>query len=236
MSNLFLVYSLAHLALFVWLVRIWRGTDAAAALVLMVPQFFLVYDNLMLGVGRLIGPGDALLGLSWPRFWAHWLAGCWMIVAAGSIARMAAFRWAKPKWVMGSFCLLTVALVVHDLPNFWQVQLYPACEGDTVRYTSRIRAGTSCDDPAFVISQRDTPLAPIITSLVLIAVGAALAFARRFPWMLLGSGLMFVFAMPMFNTLGLANFGEILIAGGVIWAVARFAPQRPAVQQAAAGV
>jgi hypothetical protein len=235
-SAVFLLYALAQLALFVWLLRVYRATGAAVALLLFVPQFFLFYDNFIVGIGRWIGPGETLEALSWPRFWAHWLAGSWLIIAAGAIARHAGFAWAKPRWVMAAFCIVTVALIVgHDLPNFWRVELHPVCVGDTVRYTSTVREGQSCLDPAFTLAQRNGfPLAPIVTNFIVIAVGVALAVGRRFPWMLVGAVLMLVTAaVPALRAMRADNFGEMLIAGGVIWAVARFAPRRRAT---AAGV
>jgi hypothetical protein len=45
--------------------------------------------------------------------------------------------------------------------------------------------------------------------------------------MMLGGILMFISATPPFQRLKLDNFGEILIAGGCIWAIAHFASGKP---------
>jgi hypothetical protein len=55
-----------------------------------------------------------------------------------------------------------------------------------------------------------------------IATGAILWIRRGFPWMCLGGSLMLISALPPFMKLKLDNFGEVLIAGGCIWALAHF--------------
>ena len=49
---------------------------------------------------------------------------------------------------------------------------------------------------------------------------------RRFPWMFLGGIVMLATAMPPLKPLKLDNLGEVLIAGGLIWAIARFSGSR----------
>lgn len=111
MYNLmFLAFAALQIALFVWLLRLWRGTRAPAAAVLLVPQFFLVWDNLRVASGVVLGHGPLLYSLSWPSFWAHWMIGCWLIIASGSILRLAGFDFAQQHRVMAAFCLTAVAL------------------------------------------------------------------------------------------------------------------------------
>lgn len=230
MTVQFLFFSVAQLALFFWVIRIYRATGAPAALVMLVPMFFLFYDNFMVAIGSFIGIGDTLKALSWPRFWAHWLSGYWIIIVCGSILRLADFRWAQNKFVMGSFCVLTVAIMIYEIPNFWSVDLFPVCTNDLVRYTSRVGVGDSCVDPSFSIQQRDSPLAVIIANFITIFVGGILAVRRRFPWMLIGSvAMLATAAVPALRAAKLDNFGEVLIMGGIIWAIARFARPRDAV-------
>ena len=66
-SELFLAQALLQAVLFVWLWRIWRHQGLVIALVLLVPQFGLVWDNLIVGLGKFIGLGGTLEALSWPR-------------------------------------------------------------------------------------------------------------------------------------------------------------------------
>jgi hypothetical protein len=229
MTIQFLVFAVLQLLLFFWLLRLWFTTGAIAALVLLIPQFFLFYDNFVVGVGRFVGVSDLLYAISWPRFWVHWVAGVWVVIAAGSILRLAGISWMRPWGAMLPFCLLTVVLVLIELPNFWSIQLYPACADGLVRYTTRIAAGDSCVDATFVVRQRDTPLAIIIANFVVIGAGVVLAVARRFPWVLIGSvGMLLTAGVPALRALRLDNFGEVLILGSLIWAIAHFTRARAA--------
>ena len=225
-TTLFYLQTALQLALFVWLLRVRKATGAVAATVLIVPQLGLIYDNLIVAIGGLIGFGAPLLALSWPRFWIHWLFGGWLIIASGSILRLAGFGWAQARWVMAAFCLLTVGLIAYDLHLFWTTTLYPVCELGLVRYSTAVSPEKFCFADQVAV-RGEFPVAAIITCLVVIAVGAVLMIRRKFPWMFIGGVLMFISATPMMMKLKLDNFGEVLIAGGCIWAIAHFAKPRP---------
>lgn len=225
-TTLFLVQAALQLALFAWLWRLWRATGLAAALVLVVPQLGLVYDNLIVGLGGFIGLGPLLEALSWPRFWIHWLCGAWLIIASGSILRLAGLPWAQQRGAMVAFCALTVSLMALELPQFWTTSLHPVCELDLLRYSVQVPAAAVCSPDQLPVPGHGPPIAPVVTCLVVIGSGAVLLWRRRFPWMLLGGLLMLVSAMPPFSALKLDNFGEVLIAGGCIAALSRFARER----------
>jgi hypothetical protein len=221
-TALFLFQSLLQLLLLVWLVRIWKRTGLAVAAAMFIPQFGLFYDNGMVGIGSFVGIGETLEALSWPRFWIHWLFGTWLIILCGAVLRLAQFEWAQPRWVMGAFCALTAALMAYDLPHFWRESLYPVCELGLERYSTTVGPDRFCF-PDQVATPRSAPPWPsIITCLVVIATGAILWIRRGFPWMCLGGSLMLISALPPFMKLKLDNFGEVLIAGGCIWALAHF--------------
>ncbi|HRX91081.1 MAG TPA: hypothetical protein P5528_16700 [Steroidobacteraceae bacterium] len=221
-SAMFLVNAVLQAVLFVWLVRIWRRTRAAAAAVLLIPQFFLIWDNSIVGSGQWIGFGELLESLNWARFWAHWLFGSWLIVASGSILRLAGFRRAQQRWIMALFCLLTVGVVGYEVHGNWHATLMPVCEYDLLRYNTSVRAEHLCSPEQAVVPGGGAPLGPLVTVFVVIGVGAALALRRRFPWMLVGGILMFISATPLLMRYKLDNFGEVMIAFGAIWAVAHF--------------
>ncbi len=225
-TTLFLVQAGIQLLLLFWLVRIYRATGLAVALMLFIPQFGLVYDNLIVGLGRFIGIGEFLKAISWPRFWIHWLFGAWLIIACGAMLRLAGFAWAQHKGVMVAFCALTASLMVLDLPYFWTTALYPVCEFDLVRYSVQVPAGLRCSPDQRVVPGQGAPIASVITCLVVIATGLVLLVKRRFPWVFAGGFLMLLSAMPLLSAWKLDNFGEILIAGGCIWGIAHFAGNR----------
>ena len=221
-TTLFLVYGLLQIALFVWLLRIWRETREPVALLLLLPQFFLIWDNMRVAVGPLLGHGPVLYWLTWPSFWIHWLAGCWLIIAAGAILRLAGFGLVQHKAVMGAFCLVAVALILHDLPNFWTKDIYPVCEYDLVRYGGAVTEANRCTPDQALTERSGFPLAPVITCFVVMGAGLALWIGRGFPWMFLGGLLMLISATPPFARWKLDNLGEVLIKGGAFWAIWHF--------------
>ena len=235
-SGLFLFQALLQLLLLAWLLRLWRRTGLSIALALLIPQFGLVYDNVVVGLGAVIGQGEFLEAISWPRFWIHWFFGAWLIIACGSILRLAGMLWAQQRGVMVAFCALTAAMMAIDLPYFWTVRdLYPVCEFDLVRYSVQVPPYALCSPDQSPVPGQGAPIPQVVTCLVVIATGAVLLVRRRFPWLLLGGVLMLLSAMPPLSRWKLDNFGEILIAGGCIWALATFssgvrraAPPRPA--------
>jgi len=225
-TTLFLCQAALQGLLLGWLLRIWRSTGALAAAVLLLPQLGLVYDNLVTGLGSVVGLGQTLEALSWPRFWIHWLMGSWLIIVTGAVLRMAGVAWARSRWVMGGFCLLTIALMAHELPHFWTESLQPVCEKGLVRYSTVVSAANACFAGQVPVPSGGPPLAALTACLIVIAGGLVLWLRRAFPWMFAGALLMLVSASPPLMKLKLDNLGEICIAGGVIWALARFASRR----------
>lgn len=224
-SELFLLQALLQAVLFIGVWRLWRRTGLLIAALLLAPQFGLVYDNLIVGLGRFIGFSPLLEAISWPRFWIHWVFGTWLIVAAGVALRLAGFEFMRETRPLLLFCSLTFALMLYDLPHFWSSQLYPVCEFDLIRYSTAVSANTLCFEGQQVV-RSSPPIPSILTCFVVIGCGALLMVKRKFPWMFLGGVLMLASAMPPLRNFKLDNFGEILIAGGCIYAIAHFSRGR----------
>ena len=196
------------------------GTRLLVAAVLIIPQAGLVWDNGVIAAGSLIGIGDTLKALSWPRFWIHWIFGAWLIIGCGAILRLAGVRWAQTRAGMLAFCVLTAALMIYDLPHFFRDQLHPVCEKGMVRYSTVVTADRLCFEGQALTPRDAPPYASIIACLVVIACGVVLLIRRRFIWMLLGGVVMLLSAAPPGMKLKLDNLGEVFITGGVIWALA----------------
>jgi len=234
LSFVFLTYALIHVALWLWGWKNWAATGRPLALLIVLfASTLLFYDNFRIGIGRFIGAGDLLYKLSVPAFAWHWAMLPLLVIAAGSVARLAGLNWARNKLVMGAFCLVAVALFVHDLPKIFAMDLYPACLEDTVRYTTTVREAQLCSPTDQIIpSGADAALAAIITNVFVLGVGIALWIQRGWAWLAVGSGLMFIAAGAFARStyaLPVANFGEICITLGFIVTCAHFArlKQRP---------
>lgn len=227
-TTLFAIQAAMQFALFLWLLHIWRTTRTPGAAVLLFPQFGLVWDNLIVALGGTIGLGPLLYWLSWPRFWIHWLMGAWLIIATGCILRLAGFEWAKRRWFMVSLCLLTVAMMLYDVPYFFTQELHPVCEFDLVRYSTAVREGLQCFEDQPAVAGSGAPLPQLVAMAVVLAGGLALWIRRGFPWLFLGGLLMLISAMPPFMRFKLDNFGEVCIAFGAIYALWHFTRKRVA--------
>jgi hypothetical protein len=226
-TALFWLQTVLHILLLIWLIKVYQRTGLWVALALFIPQAGLVWDNGVVAAGTLIGIGDTLKALSWPRFWIHWIFGTWLILACGSILRLIGIRWVQTRWGMSVFCLLTVALMIYDIPHFFRDELYPVCEKGLVRYSTFVLEDRLCFEGQTITPRGSPPIPSIITCFIVIGTGLVLFLRRRFIWMMLGGLLMLASASPPGMKYKLDNFGEVLIAGGVIWALAYLTQGRP---------
>ena len=231
LSLVFLAYAAVHLVVYVWGWRLWAANGRPTALfIVLFGATLLWYDNFRIGVGRFIGPGDTLYRLSVPAFAWHWTLLPLLIIATGSLARLAGLQWARNRWVMACFCILAVALSAMDTPKIFHLQLHTACLADTVRYTTNVAASQLC--PGDLVAHTEGPggaLAAIITNFVALGVGLALWAKRRWPWLAFGAGVMFVAAGGFARSkwaLPVANFGEIFINTSFVITCAHFARLR----------
>ncbi len=229
LSFIFLLYTVIHLVIWFWGWKLWLDTGKPVSLFLVLfGGTLLFYDNLRIGIGRFIGEGELLYALSQPAFAWHWSMLPLLVIAAGSIAREAEFDWARNKIVMGAFCVVAVALSIHDIPKIFSMQLYPACLADTVRYSTAVSEFQVC--PGGVVVPRtagaEAALVAIITNIIVLGVGIAVWVRHKWPWMAVGSGLMFIAAGAGASSpwsLPIANLGEICITLGMIVTCAHFA-------------
>jgi len=227
LSFIFLSYAAIHLSIWIWGWKLWTETGRPVALLLvLVGGTLLFYDNFRIGIGRFIGLGDLLYNMSVPAFAWHWSMLPLLVIAAGSVARLAGLPWARHKVVMGAFCLVAIALSAHDIPKIFSMDLYPTCLDDTVRYSTTSKEGQLCNPTDEVVAKgADAAIVAIITNVFVLAVGIALWIQRRWPWLAIGSGFMFVaaggFAGHKYG-LPIANLGEIFITLGMIVTSAHF--------------
>ncbi len=230
LSYIFLAYAVVHLGIWLWGWRLWAATGRPVALLLvLISGTLLFYDNFRIGIGRFVGEGELLYLLSIPAFAWHWTMLPLVVIAAGAIVRLAGFRWAASRLVMGSFCVVAVALSLHDIPKIFSMQLYPACLADTLRYSTAVSAGQLCPGGRVIAGGAGTALVAIITNAIVLIVGIVVWIKRRWPWMAVGAGLMFIAAGAFAGkpySLVVANLGEICFTLGLIVTCAHFARQK----------
>ena len=229
LSFIFLCFAVIHLALWVWGWQAWSRAGRPTALFLVLfSSTLLWWDNFRIGIGRFIGEGELLKAMTVPAFAWHWSLLPLLIIAAGSIARQAGLGWARQRWVMGGFCVFAVALSALDIPKIFSLELYPACVADTFRYSGSVSEWHLCSPDDAVVKGEGAALVAILSNIVVLIVGVAIWIRHRWPWMALGAGAMFIAAGAFggsYYALPIANFGEILITGGLLATALHFARQ-----------
>lgn len=182
-SLLYPAYAVACAALLAWgALFLVRRPRASTAIVLLV-VFGVFYDNLVLAIGALagdaIGPGDALLALSVPRFVLHQLVLPWLIYAAWDMARQAGHGWAARRRARpGAIVLSFVVMAAGIATRLVGLQLEPEIADGVLRYVA--------------ISVAGPPIVSIV-SIGFVAV-AGLVFWRRdrWPWIVVAAVAVFI--------------------------------------------
>ncbi len=111
------VYAAAHLALLAMAVRLLIRDRRWTLLLLSVSIAGLVYDNLVIGLGHLIGPGATLMGLNYPRFLIHAITTPLLGILGLDLVRNTTIEWAWSRRAAVSFWLLTLSMLAWGFYN-----------------------------------------------------------------------------------------------------------------------
>jgi hypothetical protein len=225
-SSLMLVLSVADTVLLVWTLREWQHRRQPVLGLLAFLILALPYDTALVGAGRFIGTGDLLETLSGPRFMLFALSVPLILIVLASLARLAGFAWAQPRWFVGGVCLLATAFIAYSWREIlFFPELQPACWADTLRYVPSTLPSQIC--PGIAPSPAVTGALPLSALLALpgmVILGAALWWKRQWPWL-------FVYALAGIVLLGLPParvgpipgfVGDALNLVGLVLAARRF--------------
>jgi hypothetical protein len=192
--------AIADTVLLVWTFRRWREFRHPVLGVLAFLILALPYDTALVGAGRWIGAGEQLEWLSGPRFTLFALSVPLILIINASLAKLAGFRWAQPRWFLGSVCLLATGFLVLSWRQILLFpDLYPACWADTLRYVPSVTPTQICiPGQAGVSLPGPLPVAAILALPSMVVLGAALWWRRRWPWLFVGTlaGLTFLGLPP----------------------------------------
>jgi hypothetical protein len=175
---LYPLYAVAQAALLAWGVRLWPRSRSLALGLLLLVGAALVYDNLIIAIGRLLGEGSLLHALNWPRFLFHALLTPLLLVTAVYQAGRGGISWAAGR--VGQIAAWVVALglilfgIIHDLVG---LSLSPTLYGGTLRYAAE---------------SSGPPIPAIITIVIIMVVGIFVWRQLRWPWMFVGALVMFI--------------------------------------------
>ncbi len=205
----YLAYAVIHVGLLLLTLRLWRANRHTALLLLALGLAALVYDNLVIGLGWLIGEGAGLQALNLPRFWLHAIVTPLFGVVGLWLARNAAVDWAWSRKAAISFGVLLALMIGLGLYNdVLNLRMAPVYSGETVRYKNAATAGP--------------PLAALTVMMMLIFCGIGIFIRTR--WSMLLISTVAAFGIIAFAaSLGLvANLGEICMVAGLVLGAQRF--------------
>lgn len=204
---LFLGFAVAYLALLSWGVTLanrhgWRTPANLPLLVLAA----LVYDNLIIGVGRFLGDGSLLYSLNLARFWIHAAVTPVLVAWALHALKRAGFGWAQGAGFQTFSIVATLGLVVLEyLTELRGLRIVPRDEYGTLSYTNALPA----DGP---------PLMVLIVAAVLIVVGGMIWRKQGWPWLFVGAVVMTLGSAVEFpiESAAATNAFELLLLASIV--------------------
>jgi hypothetical protein len=202
-SSIFALYAVANLALFAWALILLLRCPRPSIMPLLIVIFGLVYDNAALAAGRLLGHGELLQILTVPRFFMHAFGTPLLMLTALGLMRRQGPAWARTTEFAAFVSALTLMMIFVGVDReLFHLRLYPKQTGDLVSYGNAVSQGA--------------PLAPIVTTAVLIIAGALLWRHRREPWLLVGATLQLGVALIGDAIVVAGNFGELALLASLV--------------------
>jgi len=194
-------FGLVQLALTIIAVRHWMIHRSSYGLIPIAVIGALVYDNLAIASGSLLGEGAALQAVNVPRYVFHALLTPMLVIFACGVARRADVGWSQTKGVHAAFCTLATALIGYGaFTDILNLQLEPARFQDTLRYSNEFSL------------LKGPPLPSFISMIVLVVVGIVVWVKARWPWLFVGALLMLILAGAGSRAITVAALGEVFLS------------------------
>lgn len=209
-SIIFLTFAAAYLVLILFL---WKGhKKLRLSSVLFLVLLALVYDNLIIGIGRFIGEGSLLEILNFGRFWLHALFTPTLILFSIAILREADVKWAKSIWAMiATGILFMSAICIEFFTELKGLAITPNEQYGALSYSS--------------VAEATGPPLMILVVLVALLI-AAITLTKKFKWwwMLIGVILMTIgSAVPLvLPSNAITNLFELFLMFTLVWTFKRF--------------
>lgn len=207
-SLVFLIYALAHTALFGWALRLFLQHRHPSSVPLLIILFGLIYDNAVLAGGAWIGHGELLERVSVPRFFLHAFGTPLLMLSAMGLVRRSGVTWVRSGLVVGGVAALTLAMIaVGVVADMLRLDLVAKDQAGVVSYGNA--------------STMRPPIAPVVTIVVLIAAGVIVWWHKGGLWLLAGAVIQFVAAAIGDVIVIAGNLGELALLAGLIVTDAR---------------
>jgi len=231
---MFPLYGVGHALVSVWLIKMMVERKLPFVGLFVVVGVTLIYDNWMIAFGHLIGFGDLLLTLNYPRFCIHETVTPFLLVAIAALGQRAGISWCGNRNVRLLLWAAAIFFAVRGGLHLLDLQLQEACFEGTQRYATSTSPAQFCYDGQVQGPSNGPPIPAVLATLLGLMVGARMWIRDKFPWYFLASLFMFAAAGlgPMLaRGFTLGNGGELVLQFGTALTIAYYT--KPQVKAAA---
>ncbi len=206
---LYLFYTAAYLLLLLWGLKGINAEDLkkSSSFVYLI-ILALIYDNLILGIGKWIGEGETLETLSYARYWTHALLTPLLTLYSVGVLREAGIEWTRRKWLSLMAIIYTIGLIILELTTeVFGLTLKAEEKFGVLSYVSTEEAS-------------GPPIMVLLITVVLLAAGIILWIKTKWPVFFIGALLMTVgSAVPMdfIESGAITNAFELILLFSLVW-------------------
>jgi len=194
---IFLIIAFMYGLLLLYFVRKLKFNLSSILLLVIIA---LIYDNLIISIGKFIGEGDLLETLNIARFWLHALFTPTLIIFSYAILRESKIAWAQSTITTITTILLTCVAIIAELFAIRNLEISATFEYGALSYSS-----TS--------EQIHLPIMMVLVILALLIT--AIVFIKRFKWWWILNGLIVMgisSAVPIqIHSNALTNISEFIL-------------------------
>ena len=198
---LHVIYTFAHLGLLIWGIHLFQQSSNIGTILLVIVLVGLVYDNLIISLGSLIGEGRLLESLNRLRFLLHTLFTPLLLVIAVELANHAGVVWIGNPIVRCMAWIVALVLIGFEFgKKFVPLKLVSATFAGTLRYREA--------------ESSSLPIGAILTIVLVAVVGISIWQTIQWPWVFLGALIMLLGSAVPIRIVGpvLGSGVEIVLA------------------------
>lgn len=174
---LYLVYTLLMLTLMIWAVQLYRSNSTLAVTLAILVTAGLLYDNVVLYLGAIVGAGPLLLFLNWLRYLLEAIVAPFFVLIFADLDRRAGARWLsrRPAWLL--VAAIIAVLMGYGVINLSTLALVPVTSYGAMRY---------------IPATPDLPVIGIAITLAALVTGIGIWLAAGWPWLIWAALFTFV--------------------------------------------